>query len=71
MGRKLLFIFGIVLAHGALAAVWMAHEPPKQRVFIGTCVRTPNAPNALPHYSPPRELLARAEIPIDLQMSQR
>ena len=71
MGRKLLFIFGIVLAHGALAAGWMAHEPPKQRVFIGTCVRTPNAPNALPHYSPPRELLARAEISIDLQMSQR
>ena len=71
MGRKFLFIFGIVLAHGALAAAWMAHEPPKQRVFIGTCVRTPNAPNALPHYSPPRELFARAEIPIDLQMSQR
>jgi hypothetical protein len=69
MGRKLLFVLGIVLAHGALAAGWVAHEPPKQRVSIGTCVRTPNA---LPHYSPPRELLARAEIPtIDLRMSRR
>jgi hypothetical protein len=72
MGPKLLFVLGIVVAHGALAAGWIAHEPPKQRVSIGTCVRTPNAPNALPHYSPPRELLARAAVPvIDLRMSQR
>ena len=69
MGPKLLFIIGIVLAHGALAAGWIATEPPKQRASIGTCVR---APSALPHYSPPRELLARAEIPIiDLRMRQR
>ena len=72
MGPKLLFVVGIILAHGALAAGWMAREPPRQRVSIGTCVRTPASPGALPHYSPPRELLARAAIPtIDLQMRQR
>jgi len=72
MGPKLLFVVGIILAHGALAAGWMAREPPRQRVSIGTCVRTPATPNALPHYSAPRELLARAEIPtIDLRMRQR
>ena len=72
MGPKLLFVFGIVVAHGALAAGWVAHEPPKQRVSIGTCVRTPSAPSALPHYSPPRELLARADIPIvELQVRAR
>ena len=72
MDPKLLFVVGIVAAHGALAAGWIAHEPPKQRVSIGTCVRTPNAPNALPHYSPPRELLARVDIPaIDLRMRRR
>ncbi len=69
MGPKLLFVLGIVAAHGALAAGWIAQESPKQRISIGTCVRTPNA---LPHYSPPLELLARADIPIvDLRMSQR
>jgi hypothetical protein len=72
MGPKLLFVIGIIVAHGVLAAGWIAHEPPKQRVSIGTCVRTPNAPNVLPHYSPPRELLARADIPtINLRMSER
>lgn len=72
MGPKLLFVVGIVLAHGALAAGWVATEPPKQRVAATTCVRTPNAPNALPHYSPPRELLALADIPIvDLRVRQR
>jgi len=69
MGPKLLFIVGIIVAHGALAAGWVAQEPPKQRVSLTTCVR---APNALPHYSPPRELLAHADIPIvDLRMRQR
>ena len=69
MGPKLLFLVGIVLAHGALAAGWVAQEPPKQRVALATCVRTPGA---LPHYSPPLELLARADIPIvDLRVRQR
>jgi hypothetical protein len=72
MRTKLLFLMGIVMAHGALAAGWIATEPPKQRVSIGTCVRAPNSPSALPHYSPPRELLARADIPIaDLRVSAR
>ena len=72
MKAKLLFLIGIVMAHGALAAGWIATEPPKQRVSIGTCVRSPNSPNVLPHYSPPRELLARADIPIaDLRVSAR
>jgi len=69
MGRKLLFILGIVLAHGALAAGWVAQEPPKQRIPFATCVRSPNA---VPHYSPPLELLARADISIvDLRVRQR
>jgi hypothetical protein len=69
MGPKLLFVVGIIAAHGALAAGWVAHEPPKQRIAIATCVRSPNS---LPHYSPPLELLARADIPIaDLRMRQR
>lgn len=69
MGPKLLFIVGIVVAHGALAAGWVNHEPPKQRVALATCVRTPNT---LPHYSAPLELLARADIPIvDLRVRQR
>jgi hypothetical protein len=70
MGPKLLFIVGIILGHGALAAGWIAREIPKERI-IGTCARTPATPNVLPHYSPPRELLAQSEIPIDLRMRQR
>ena len=69
MGPKLLFVIGIIVAHGALAAGWVAQEPPKQRVSLTTCAR---APGTLPHYSPPRELLARADIPIvDLRVRQR
>ena len=61
MGPKLLFILGIIVAHGALAAGWVRQDAPKQRASIATCVR---APDTLPHFSPPRELLARAEIQI-------
>lgn len=69
MGPKLLFVVGIILAHGALAAGWVATEPPKQRIATATCVR---APSTLPHYSPPHELLARADIPIvDLRVRTR
>jgi hypothetical protein len=69
MGPKLLFVVGIIVAHGALAAGWVATEPPKQRIAMATCVR---APSTLPHYSPPRELLARADIPIvDLRVRPR
>ncbi len=69
MGPKLLFIMGIVAAHGALAAGLIAEDPPTHRTAVTTCIR---APNVLPHYSPPLELLARADIPIvDLRMRQR
>jgi hypothetical protein len=68
MGPKLLFVVGIIVAHGALAAGWVSQEPPKQRVSAATCVRTPNA---LPYIAPRRELLAHADIPmIELRVSQ-
>ena len=68
MGPKLLFIVGIIVAHGALAAGWARQEAPKQRVSIATCVQTPDD---LPYFEPPRELLARAEIPVaELEVSQ-
>jgi len=59
MGPKLLFVLGIVAAHGALAAGWVHQDAPKQRTAIATCVQ---APDTLPHFDPPRELLARVEI---------
>jgi hypothetical protein len=69
MSPKLLFIIGIIAAHGVLAAGLVAEDPPTQRTAITTCIR---APKALPHYSPPLELLARADIPVvDLRMRQR
>ena len=61
MGRKLLFALGIIVAHSALAAGLVSEDPPKQRIAAATCVR---APDALPHISPRRDLLALAEIPI-------
>ena len=68
MGPKLLIIVGIIVAHGALAAGWARQEAPKQRVSIATCVQTPDD---LPYFEPPRELLARAEIPVaELEVSQ-
>jgi hypothetical protein len=61
MGPKLLFLLGIVLAHGALAAGWMAQEAPKHRAAVVTsCTRLPSQPV---HIAPPRELLAYAVTP--------
>ena len=60
MGPKRLFIVGIIVAHGALAASWVSQGAPTQRA-ITTCVM---APATTPHFEPPRELLAMAEIPI-------
>jgi predicted MFS family arabinose efflux permease len=58
MGPKLLFIFGIVLAHGALAAGWVAQEAPRHRTaLISSCTQQPTAPL---HIAPRRELLAFA-----------
>jgi hypothetical protein len=48
MGPKLLFVLGIVLAHGVLAAGWMAQEAPKS-------THMPAEPLQI---SPQRELLA-------------
>ena len=61
MGPKLLFVLGIVLAHGALAAGWMAQEAPRHREAVVTaCTKQPAAPL---HIAPPRELLAYAVTP--------
>jgi hypothetical protein len=40
MGRKLLFVLGIIAAHGALGAVWVGQEVPETRPLVGTCVNT-------------------------------
>jgi hypothetical protein len=61
MGPKLLFVIGIIVAHGALAAGWVHQEAPKQRASIATCV---NEPETAPHFEPPRELFARTEIQV-------
>ena len=61
MARKLLFIFGILLAHGALAAGWIAQEAPRHReAVITSCARYPTEPL---HIAPPREMLAYAVPP--------
>ena len=61
MGPKLLFIAGIVVAHGALAAGWVHQDAPKQRTSIATCVQTQED---LPYFERPRELVARVEIEV-------
>jgi hypothetical protein len=56
MGPKLLFIFGIIVAHGALAAGWMAQDAPRHRAaLISSCSQLPSAPL---HIEPRRELVA-------------
>ena len=68
MGPKLLFIVGIIAAHGALAASWLHQDAPKQRAAIASCVQTPDT---FPSFAPPRELLAMAEIPdVELRILQ-
>lgn len=63
MGPKLLFVFGIVLAHGALAAGWMAQETPRHRAaVISSCTQFPSQPLNL---APRREMLAYAVTPPD------
>jgi hypothetical protein len=58
MGPRLLFVLGIILAHGALAAGWVAQETPRHRAaLVSSCTRMPTAPL---HIAPPRELLAYA-----------
>ncbi len=56
MRSKLLFLFGIVVAHGALAAGWIANEMPTGRaVAASTCV---NAPAPLPNFAPRFQIYA-------------
>jgi predicted MFS family arabinose efflux permease len=63
MGPKLLFIFGIVLAHGALAAGWVAQEAPRHRAsLVSSCTQLPTTPL---HFTPRRELLAFTITPPD------
>jgi hypothetical protein len=59
MGPKLLFVLGIVLAHGSLAAVWVRQDVPQPRTTLGTCI---NAPLPLPYFQPQRELLAKVDL---------
>lgn len=56
MGPKLLFVIGIVAAHGAIGAVWVTQELPERHAPIASCVNTA-AP--LPYFNQQRgELLA-------------
>lgn len=55
MGPKLLFVMGIVLAHGVVGAVWMKQDAPQARTPISSCV---NSPLPMPYFQPQRELLA-------------
>jgi hypothetical protein len=61
MGPKLLFVVGIIVAHGALAAGWVHHEAPMQRAIVASCIRIPGT---LPNLAPARELYAMAVIPL-------
>jgi hypothetical protein len=63
MGPKLLFVVGIVLAHGALGAVWVGQEPPQPRTAIAACV---NSSAPLPYFDQQRgELLAMRVEPVN------
>ena len=70
MGSKLLFIFGIVAAHGALAAAWVQQEAPHERTSMTACVNTPAG--GLPDFTPRRELLAMSvtQIEFDSEVMQ-
>jgi hypothetical protein len=63
MGSKLLFLFGILLAHGALAAGWVAQEAPRHRAaLVSSCPQPSTAPL---HISPRAEMFAYAVSPAD------
>ena len=67
MGPKLLFVLGIIVAHGALAAGWVHQEAPKQRQAMTTCVQSPDE---MPNFTPHKEMLARVEIEVLNEASQ-
>jgi hypothetical protein len=62
MKSKLLFVLGIVIAHGAVGAA-LSHDlaSPQREVAALTCAHTPTAD---PYFSAPRELLAMAVFPV-------
>jgi len=62
MGPKLLFVVGIVVAHGALGAVWIGQEPPDLRPALTSCVNT-QAP--LPYFEQQRGELLAMRIVLD------
>lgn len=66
MKHKFLFVLGIVVAHGALAAGLASQDgsTPARTARAATCVRAPSAPL---HFAPPRELLAYAVTPAELE----
>ena len=69
MGRKLLFLLSIVIAHGALAAGLASEDgsAPRSGVATTVCVGAPEKPL---HIAPPRELLAYAVLPrLDSEVS--
>jgi hypothetical protein len=55
MGPKLLFLIGIVVAHGAVGAALLSHDTPRAQPLATSCVKTPDP---LPYFEPKRELLA-------------
>jgi hypothetical protein len=65
MGPKLLFVLGIALAHGVMAAAWIKQDAPQNRLPVTRCV---NAPLPMPYFQPRRELVARVvSIPLEEQ----
>ena len=55
MGPKLLFLIGIVVAHGAVGAALLSHDAPRATAPVASCTKTPEP---LPYFEPKRELLA-------------
>jgi hypothetical protein len=61
MARKLLFLIGIVAAHGVLAVgLTSESEAPRQIVLTDTCEGSSDTPL---QYAPPLELLAYVAAP--------
>jgi hypothetical protein len=68
MGPKLLFVMGILLAHGALGAAWLKDASPQPRQAVTACIKTPGA---MPDLSPRREILAMLVAPVTFEESVR
>jgi hypothetical protein len=64
MGPKLLFVLGILLAHGAVGAAWLKDASPQPRHAVTACVHTPGA---MPDLSPRREILAMLVSPVSFE----